>query len=133
MNEPFVYVATYSVKPGMIEDARRRITALGDLVESEEPELVAFHLYLDEENARVTNVQVHPDSDSMATHMRVVARHLADAGDWLGETLVQQVLGTPPPELVRYAEEYGEPLDIFETRLTGFTRSGAGQPAGRGH
>jgi hypothetical protein len=126
MDEPFVYIASYTVKPGKLDEARRITREVGELVEAEEPQLIAFHIYLDEARERVITVQVHPDRESMATHMHVVARHLATAWDWLDTTIATQALGPPPEQLVRYAAEYGEPLDVYATRLTGFTR--AAQP-----
>jgi hypothetical protein len=53
-------------------------------VESNEPRLIAFNLYLDDEGSSVTGVQVHPDAQSMVSHMQVVRDYITTAyGDFL--------------------------------------------------
>lgn len=123
MTEPFIYIASYRVKPGRLEEARRRLREVSELVEQQEPQLRAFHWFLDEARERVIGVQVHPDAESMATHMTVIASHLATAWDWLElDSGTQQVLGTPPQVLTDYARAYDEVLDRYPTFVAGFTR-----------
>jgi hypothetical protein len=123
VSKPFIYFATYSIKPGKLALARQEARAIGDLVREREPRLIAFHLFLNEAAQQMTCVQVHPDSESMATHMAVIAQHLAASWDWLDTIHVEQALGTPPDVLTRYAEEYNEPLQVFGEQITGFTRA----------
>jgi hypothetical protein len=128
MNEPFIYIASHQVKPGRVEEARHRLHEVAELAKEHEPQLAAFHFYLDEERERVVVVQVHPDSGSMATHMRVIAEHLASAWDWLDQNGAETtVLGTPPDELVRYARDFGETLEVYPTHVAGFTRPSPAQ------
>ena len=128
MSEPFIYVASHQVKPGRLEEARHRLHEVAELVQEQEPQLVAFHFYLDEPRERVIVVQVHPDSRSMATHMGVIAEHLASAWDWLDQTGAETtVLGTPPDELVRYAREFDETFEAYPTHVAGFTRPAPAQ------
>lgn len=123
MSEPFVYIASYQVKPGRVEEAQHRLRGLVELVERREPQLSAFHFFLDEGRERVVGVQFHPGSDSMATHMAVIAEHLNTAWDWLDQDSTETVvLGTPPEPLVRYAQEFNEALDAYPTHVAGFSR-----------
>ena len=127
MSEPFVYIAGYQVKPGKLEEARRRLRDLAELVEQREPQLGAFHFFLDEARERAICVQVHPEPDSMATHMAVIAEHLTTARDWLEQDSMDAiVLGTPPDVLVNYAQEFDETFDSYPTHVAGFTRLTAG-------
>ena len=41
---------------------------LVDLVETNEPRLMAFNVYLDEQGGKISVVQVHPDLDRMEFH-----------------------------------------------------------------
>lgn len=73
---------------------------------------------------------MHPDSDSMATHMAVIAEHLTTAWDWLKHGSTEpMVLGTPPDVLVNYAQEFDETFDSYPTHIAGFTRLPAGSRA----
>lgn len=125
MSEPFIYIGSYRVKPEFREVAPQRLRDVAALVKKEEPQLQSFHFYLDENHQRAICVQVHPDAESMATHMSVIANHLATAWDWLDQdSTEQQVLGNPPKVLADYAREYDEELDSYPTFVAGFTRAG---------
>jgi hypothetical protein len=123
MSEPFIYIASYQVKPGHLKEARHRLRDISALVEEQEPRLRSFHFYLDQAREQVICVQIHPDAESMATHMAVIANHLATAWDWLQpDSGTQQVLGTPPKVLTDYAQNYNEDLDSYPIFVAGFTR-----------
>jgi hypothetical protein len=126
MSEPFIYIGSYRVKPDFLDVAPLRLREVTALVEEQEPQLQSFHFYLDEDRGRAICVQVHPDADSMATHMAVIANHLATAWDWLDpDSSVQQVLGNPPQALTDYAREFNEQLDSYPTFVAGFARATA--------
>ena len=110
MSEPFIYIASYQIKPGHLKEARHRLRDVSALVEEQEPRLRSFHFYLDQARERVICVQIHPDAESMATHMAVIANHLLELG-----SSTQQVLGAPPRVLTDYARS--------TTRTSTVTRS----------
>ena len=70
MNGPFKFVATYKLKAGQVESYREWAKGLCAYVESNEPRLIAFNLYLDDDSTSVTGVQVHPDAESMQSQCR---------------------------------------------------------------
>lgn len=124
MSEPFIYIATYHIKPEFEGDVHQRTRDLVARVEEQEQQLLSFHFYLDEDRGRLICVQVHPDPESMVTHMAVIADHIAKAWDWLdmaGST--QLVLGTPPSVLTEFWGERGKDLDRYPTFVAGFTRA----------
>jgi hypothetical protein len=123
MSEPFIFIGSYQVKPGHLEEARHRLRDVSALVEEQEPRLRSFHFYLDQARERVIRVQIHPDAESMASHMAVIANHLATAWDWLElGSSTQQVLGVPPRVLTDYARKYNENLDSYPIFVAGFSR-----------
>lgn len=131
MNEPFIHIGSYRVKPEFLEVAPQRLRDVAALVEEQEPRLQSFHFYLDQDQGRAICVQVHPDAESMATHMAVIANHLASAWDWLDlDSSTQQVLGAPPRVLTDYAREFNETLDSYPTFVAGFARAPAHAGAG---
>jgi hypothetical protein len=127
MTGPFIWVGTYAIKPGKSDEAKQRLQELAELVEANEPRLIAFNFYLNEAATTASCVQVHPDAASMEFHMEVIAEHLSSASDFLQETVGQEVYGTPPAGLVD-AERQWVPLDrlrVQPVHLAGFTRSNA--------
>lgn len=126
MPGPFIWIGTHTIKSGMLEECKRRLQELADLVETNEPRLIAFHIYFDEEGSTVSVVQVHPDADSMLFHMKVISEHLTDAFDYLEKTVSEQVFGTPSPSLSELLKKYADP-EAAATQMpvheVGFTRT----------
>ncbi|HKX66238.1 MAG TPA: hypothetical protein VJN29_03350 [Intrasporangium sp.] len=124
MTEPFIYIATYGIKPHYLDVAPQRFREVTRLVEEREPQMRSFHFYLDPQRGRAICVQVHADGDSMANHMATIADHLSGAWDWLDlEDTDQLVLGSPPQVLTDYWREFGGQPDTYPTFVAGFARS----------
>jgi short chain dehydrogenase len=62
---PLIFVATNRLKPGQLDAERRRVPGLVEFVEQNEPQLIAFNEYVNDNGTEVTVVQVHPDTASM--------------------------------------------------------------------
>ena len=129
MTQPFIFVSTHKLKEGKWEEYRKVLQELVEVVESNEPRLIAFNVYFDEENYEVTGVQVHPDSDSMQFHLRVVSEHIQTAyGDYIDRTQSMQILGPLSEELLENMIQYsppGTPVKVAQIHEVGFTRSNA--------
>jgi quinol monooxygenase YgiN len=128
MSQPFIYIGTYTVKAGKLDQCRKQLQELARVVEANEPRLVAFNVFGDEQGSRVSVVQVHPDAASMEHHMKVVAEHLGSAFDYLEDTVSEQVYGTPSEELAELLKDYADPnadVTAMPRHEAGFTRAPA--------
>ncbi len=126
MNGTFVYVGNWTIKEGKVEDARKYLAEHTEFVEINEPRLISFNFYIDEETRRVTCVQVHPDADSMATHMALISKHLSGGMDWMDTIELEQYYGEKSPRLAELLEPWSGPQipeRYLPERLAGFTRS----------
>lgn len=123
---PFIYVGTHSIKPGKLEEARKRLAELVDFVETNEPRLIAFHCFLDEEGSKLSIFQLHPDSASMEFHMQVNAKHFATAFDYLDTSIRDQYFGPISDGLAAELSKWDEPgLEVLRMPVheAGFTRT----------
>ena len=94
MAEPFIFIGTHGLQEGKIAEFEESFADLVRVVEENEPRMIAFNGYANEEGTEVAVVQVHPDTDSMEHHMQVVAQHIEDAyANLLEETTSIQVFG----------------------------------------
>jgi hypothetical protein len=50
---PFIFIATNRLKPGKLDAERNRVPGLVDFVEANEPQLLAFNEYVNEEGTEV--------------------------------------------------------------------------------
>ena len=126
MSGAFIYVGTARIKPGKLGEARKNLAELVDFVETNEPRMIAFHLFLDEEGSTLTIVQVHPDSASMEFHMQVNAKHFATAWDFIEAIESEQYYGAISDALATELAKWDDPA-VAVTRLPvhegGFTRT----------
>jgi hypothetical protein len=127
MPRPFIFIATNRLKPGKLEAERRRVPGLIDFIGANEPRLIAFNEYANEEGTEVGVVQVHPDTDSFELHMGVVRERAARAyEETLDGTTSIQVFGTPTEpilDMLRRAAGEGVQYTVKPHHLGGFTRS----------
>jgi hypothetical protein len=126
MGAPFVYVGTWTIKEGREEEARKFFSAHADFVETNEPRLIAFHVYFDEEGQSCTVVHVHPDSRSMEFHMEIISEHLAGAFDYIDKILTEQYYGPMSDELAKTLAQWETPDVTVIKRpdyVAGFTRA----------
>ena len=129
MSEPFIFIGTHTIREGKLEDFMKSCGQLVEVVEANEPRLISFHLYVNEDGTEVTVVQVHPDADSMLFHMQVAREHISEAyQSTLDKTERIDVYGKPSDavlEMFRQLAGSGVPLSVKAHHLGGFTRSSA--------
>ena len=126
MPGPFIFIATNRLKPGKLADESRRVPDLVDFIQANEPRLLAFNEYSNEEGTEVAVVQIHPDADSMVFHMELIAERAASAyAETIEATTSIQVFGAPTDvvtEMLRRQAGAGVPSRIKPNHLGGFTR-----------
>lgn len=129
MSAPFIFIGTHKIKPGKREAFKAYFAKFcSAVVEPQEPRLHSFYGYSAPDSDLVTIVQVHPDADSMATHMKVGLEHFGTAyAEYLEPESTLQIYGTLTPELVQtisaaaQTEEDDGSVTIREP-FTGFDR-----------
>jgi hypothetical protein len=125
MSGPFVFVGTHRINDGQLEAFKQDARQLVRLVHEREPQLLAFHFFLNEDETEVSVVQVHPDADSMLTHMQVAREHITDATEEMLTTMDIQVFG-PSNEavagMIAQLTQAGVPIRVKPVHLDGFSR-----------
>jgi len=126
MSEPFVYVGTWTIKEGKWEEARKFLAEHADFVETNEPRMIAFHVYFNEEDRSCTVVQLHPDSTSMEFHMQLLAQHAEKSLEIIERITTEQYFGPMSDGLTRALAEWENPEVTVVKRpehVAGFTRA----------
>lgn len=127
MAGPFIFIATNRLKAGQLEAERRRVPGLVDFIAANEPRVLAFNEYVNDEGTEVGVVQVHPDTNSFEFHMGVVRERAARAyEETLDATTSIQVFGEPTEtilEMLTQAAGGGVQFTVKQHHLGGFTRS----------
>ena len=126
MSAPFIFIATNKLREGKLAAERDRAADLASFIEANEPQLLAFNEYVNEDGTEVGVVQIHPDAASMELHMDVVAGRAARAyAETLEATTSIQVYGEPSDtvlEMLSRQAGAGVPMTVRRQHLAGFTR-----------
>lgn len=129
MSEPLIVISTLRVKEGKLEDLKRYYKRILDIVETNEPRVIAFHGFLNEDRTEMTSIQVHPDTASMDFHMQVLRDNWDESFSEYGQMLEMfsiEYYGTPPESALEMDRQSEWSLSLSPLHIAGFTRSGAG-------
>jgi NAD-dependent oxidoreductase involved in siderophore biosynthesis len=126
MSGPFIFIATNRLREGKLAAEHERARELSSFIEANEPQLLAFNEYVNEEGTEVGVVQMHPDAASMQRHMDAVAERAARAyAETLEATTSIQVYGEPSDavlEILSRQAGAGVPMSLKRHHIAGFTR-----------
>ena len=122
MAEPFIFIGTHRVKPGRLEDFKDYFTKFSaNTVEPNEPRLLSFQGYSDDSD-QITVVQVHPDSESMLTHLSLIGEHVEAAlTEYLEPESSYQIYGVPRGGVVTMVEQLSADRHVALTVKEPFT------------
>ena len=129
MGEPLIFVFNLALQEGKFDDYRSYADELVEFVETEEPRLIAFEVYANNEGRQVTNIFIHPDAESEDFHMQVAAEKVNKGSQFVDfARMTIDVYGRPSDavlqELNKLADS-GVPVRVNSRHLGGFLR----QPA----
>ena len=68
---PLIAIDSSEIREGKIDELKTGLAELVEFVEANEPEPIAYSIYIDEAGSRMTVVQIHPSSESMELHMKL--------------------------------------------------------------
>jgi hypothetical protein len=125
--EPLIFISMFTLKEGKLEDFKQYSEEFGKFIEANEPRLIHFEQYINEDGTEVTGVQIHPDMDSMAFHMQLISEHIAQAFEFLDVTKSYQVYGEPSDAFVEQLKQTRgtEVPVIVKSKFAGFNRLAA--------
>ncbi|MFW6118640.1 MAG: putative quinol monooxygenase [Chloroflexota bacterium] len=124
MSELFFFSATHTIKEGKVEEFKKYVRELVEIVQANEPRVLAFNIYMNDDGTEVTNVQVHPDADSMVFHMQVWREKIGGSYEFV-ETDSIEFCGTPNDQVLQMARQLagsGVSMNVKSHHLGGFTR-----------
>ncbi|MFI8825346.1 hypothetical protein [Streptomyces sp. NPDC053431] len=71
MADPLYYVDHSDLLEGRLDEARSAMRDLAAFIEENEPRLIAYRFFVDEAQATMTLLAVHPDSASLESHLEL--------------------------------------------------------------
>jgi quinol monooxygenase YgiN len=125
MSEPIISLDTSLIRVGRLDELKRAVAELVELVRSNEPRPIVYEVFVDQTESRMTVVQVHPDSASMEYHMTVAGPAFAGFAELVTLSTLD-VYGKPSEELLellrRKVQMLGEATVNVHDLQAGFAR-----------
>jgi quinol monooxygenase YgiN len=125
MSDAIFYVDTSDVREGALDELKAGMKQLAEFVEANEPRIIAYNVYFDDDANTMTVVHVHPDSASFEYHMEVagpVFRRLAE----LVTLSSIHIYGDPSERALEQSQEkallLGQGDVVVDALHSGFTR-----------
>ena len=133
MSGPLIFITTARIKEGKLEDFKQFMKELLESFESREPQIVAFNVFLNEDETEMTSIQVHPNAASIDSHMQVLDQVLGeDMAEWVEradflEIKHIEIYGSPSEALLQADQQWVDSGAITRAikpiHVAGFTRS----------
>ncbi len=125
MSAPLVYVDTSRVRQGALEELKGAIDELVAFIEANEPQLLAYNVYLSDDGAEITVTHIHSDPASLDFHMDVAGpafSRFADLIDMQSITVYGEPSDNARKQLREKAELLGSGKVFVQSQQAGFTR-----------
>jgi len=134
MSEPLIFINSFAIKEGKLEDLRQFLSEFFTVVEADEPRPLGINAYVNEDGTEVTFVQIHPDAASLEHHQQVAHEHTQRSQQFLGATTSIQVYGKLSDLVLKRTRQHaasGIAVSVKPEHLGGFTRlaTAAAEPA----
>ena len=126
MSDAIVYVDTSDVREGALEELQAGMKELVDFVEANEPRIISYNVYFNEEGTRMTVMHVHPDAESVEYHLEVAGPFFRRFVELVTLTSTH-IYGRPSETVLKQADEkvrlLGRGAVDVQALHAGFTRS----------
>jgi hypothetical protein len=135
MIKPLIFISTWKIREGRLEDYKQFAKAFMEHVKAKESQLIAFNMYFNEDETEMTSIQVHPDAASMDFHLQALAKVIGeDMIEWIDradflEPKQFEIYGIPSAKLLEANQPFvnaGISQSVKPLHFAGFTRSTAG-------
>jgi hypothetical protein len=116
VSEPFIVISKWRLKEGNLEELRKYYKRIVSIVKANEPQIIAFQGFLNEDGTEMTSIQIHPDTASMDFHMQVLRENWDETFSRYSQIVHSNIsieyYGIPPASAVE--------LDLMNERVTHF-------------
>ena len=109
MSELIVYVDQSEIRDGKFVELKTAMNELVEFVETNEPQLIAYNVYFNEDRTRMTVLHIHSDSASLEFHFNVAGRLFPRFAEFI-RLLAIDIYGKPSDDLMEQLNEKAEML-----------------------
>ena len=127
MADPIIYVDQSEIKKGKINEVKEAIKELSEFIETNEPQIIAYNVYITNDDTEMTVLHVHTDSASLETHMKIAGPKFSKFVNLI-RLLRIDIYGSPSTELLEQLQAKAKLLGDASVQVykyhAGFSRFG---------
>lgn len=127
MAGPIIYVDRSEIRKGKIDEVKTAIKELADFIETHEPQIIAYNVYITNDGTAMTVLHVHTDSASLEKHMKIAGPKFSKFIN-LVKLLRIEIYGSPGAELLEQLQAKARLLGDAAVQVynyhAGFSRFG---------
>lgn len=125
MSTALIYVGTHAIANGKLDIAREAARQMVGFLETNHPRMAHFEIGIDDDASEMTVIQVHPDEESLNTHLELAKDKIAQAYEFLDGTTRIDIYGSPSDAMVDKIQNMamGAPVR-FNVPVARFSRFG---------
>jgi hypothetical protein len=126
MSEHIFYIDRSEILDGKLEALKEGINELVEFVDAREPQLISYGFFINEEDARMTVVAIHPDSASLEFHMEIAGPAFRKLAGFI-RLMTIEVYGRPSGKALTQLRQKAEMLGkdgsvVVQQAHAGFAR-----------
>jgi hypothetical protein len=118
MSLPLVYIDTSDVRKGALEELKGAIRDLVEFVDANEPQILAYNVYLSDDGSEMTVLHAHADATSLEYHMDVAGPEFRRFADLITLSSIR-VYGEPSDKTVRQLHDKARMLGCDDVVVQG--------------
>lgn len=118
MAEHVIYVDRFRLREGALQKFERYANDMAEFVMNNEPGVISFDYFLDDDGDAGTAVFVFDDADALDLHLDLASSRFQEGAE-LVEAADVELLGRPSARAAEVAKTFG---GATRTRLAGFSR-----------
>jgi quinol monooxygenase YgiN len=125
MGGPIVFTDLWRIRDGRLQEFKDAAREFVEFVSKNEPQLIAYNVYIDEENRQSTVIQIHPNSESIEFHMKVAGPQFGKFMELYEPGGRIQVHGRPADHVVEQMRQMAQQAGVSVTLMdlhAGFAR-----------
>ena len=127
MSEPIVFFESFRIPPGKAEEFRQAAAEVCSVINSREPQLIAYKIYASDDGSAGTALHIHPDDASLEYHqgvMEQVMGRLVPLIELVKIDICGELSERGLEEVRRRAQAFGDVSVVSSPLQAGFLRSG---------
>jgi hypothetical protein len=125
MSDQVIFVDTYRIRDGKVDEFRQATDEIVEFVTANEPRLIAYGVYINDEGTEATGFQIHPDSESIEHHFAVAGPKFGPIMEFI-EVAKIDVYGKPSDRVLEHmmqmAKSFGSVQVSVKNLHAGFIR-----------